>query len=61
MTPRYLGIDVGGTNSKLAVLEVEGEHRTVLSTAKIPTGDGDPVEVVGLLGAAGALLAAGHG
>ena len=61
MTPRYLGIDVGGTNSKLAVLEVEGDHRTVLATATIPTGAGDPGEVVGRLGAAGARLAAEHG
>ncbi len=61
MTPRYLGIDVGGTNSKLAVLEIEGDHRTVLATATIPTGAGDPGEVVGRLGAAGARLAAEHG
>jgi glucokinase len=61
VTPRYLGIDVGGTNSKLAVLEVEGDHRTVLATATIPTGAGDPGEVVGRLGAAGARLAAEHG
>ena len=61
MTPRYLGIDVGGTNSKLAVLELEGDHRTLLATATIPTGTGDPGEVVGRLGAAGARLVAEHG
>jgi glucokinase len=61
VTPRYLGIDVGGTNSKLAVLEIEGDHRTVLATATIPTGAGDPGEVVGRLGTAGARLAAEHG
>ena len=61
MIPRYLGIDVGGTNSKLAVLEVEGDHRSLLATATIPTGTGDPGEVVGRLGAAGARLVAGHG
>jgi glucokinase len=61
VTPRYLGIDVGGTNSKLAVLEVEGDHRTLLATATIPTGAGDPGEVAGRLGAAGARLAAEHG
>ena len=61
MTLRYLGIDVGGTNSKLAVLEVEGDHRTLLATATIPTGTGDPGEVVGRLGAAGARLVAEHG
>jgi glucokinase len=61
VTPRYLGIDVGGTNSKLAVLEVEGDHRTLLATATIPTGAGDPGEVVGRLGAAGARLVAEHG
>ncbi|HEX3214678.1 MAG TPA: ROK family protein, partial [Actinomycetota bacterium] len=61
MTLRYLGIDVGGTNSKLAVLEVDGDHRARLATATIPTGAGDPGEVVGRLGAAGARLVAEHG
>ncbi|HEV3013219.1 MAG TPA: ROK family protein, partial [Actinomycetota bacterium] len=61
MTPRYLGIDVGGTNSKLVVLEVEGDHRSLLATATIPTGVGDPGAVVGRLGAAGARLVAEHG
>jgi glucokinase len=58
---RYLGIDVGGTYSKLAVLQVEGEHRTLLATATIPTGTDDPGEVVGRLAVAGAELAAEHG
>ena len=61
MSTRYLGIDVGGTYSKLAVVEVEGDHRTVLATATIPTGTDDPAEVVGRLGAAGAKLVAEHG
>jgi glucokinase len=61
VTSRYLGIDVGGTNSKLAVVEIEGDHRTLVATATIPTGPGDPGEVVGRLGAAGARLVAGHG
>ena len=61
MTPRYLGIDVGGTYSKLAVVEIEGDHRRLLATATIPTGADDPDEVVGRLGAAGARLAAEHG
>jgi glucokinase len=61
VTPRYLGIDVGGTNSKLAVVEGAGDQPTLLATATIPTGAGDPGEVVGRLGAAGARLAAEHG
>jgi glucokinase len=62
VTRRYLGIDVGGTNSKLAVLEVAGDRRAVLATATIPTGPGgDPGEVVGRLAGAGARLAAEHG
>jgi glucokinase len=75
VTSRYLGIDVGGTNSKLAVLEAEagrpdppGDHPggppdppRLLATATIPTGTGDPGEVVGRLAAAGARLVAGHG
>jgi glucokinase len=75
VTSRYLGIDVGGTNSKLAVLEAgagrpdpPGDHPggpsdppRLLATATIPTGTGDPGEVVGRLAAAGARLVAGHG
>jgi glucokinase len=59
---RYLGIDVGGTNSKLAVVEAhDGDPPALLATAAIPTGAGDPGEVLGRLAAAGARLAAGHG
>ena len=75
MTSRYLGIDVGGTNCKLAVVEAgagrpdpPGDHPggppdppRLLATATIPTGTGDPGEVVGRLVAAGARLVAGHG
>ncbi|HEX2159206.1 MAG TPA: ROK family protein, partial [Actinomycetes bacterium] len=62
MTVRYLGIDLGGTNSKLAVLEVAGDRRALVATATIPTGPGgDPGEVIGRLGAAGARLVATHG
>ena len=89
MTSRYLGIDVGGTNSKLAVVEAgagrpdppgdhpggppdppdpPGDHpggppdpSKLLATATIPTGPGDPGEVVGRLAAAGARLVAEHG
>ena len=60
MTRRYLGIDVGGTNSKLAVLEVAGDRR-VLTTATISTGTGDPGEVIARLAGAGARLVAEHG
>jgi len=64
VTSRYLGIDVGGTNSKLAVVEAgdpPGPPPRLLGTASIPTGPGDPGEVVGRLAAAGARLVAGHG
>jgi glucokinase len=61
MTSRYLGIDVGGTNSKLAVLEAAGNASRLLATATIPTGSGDPDEVIGRLAAAGARLVAEHG
>jgi glucokinase len=61
VTLRYLGIDVGGTNSKLAVLEIAGDRRDLLATATIPTGGDDPGEVVERLAAAGAKLMAEHG
>jgi glucokinase len=62
VSPRYLGVDVGGTNSKLAVVEADdGEQPGLLATATIPTGSGDPGEVLGRLAAAGARLVAGHG
>jgi len=76
VTSRYLGIDVGGTNSKLAVVEagdpdppadhpggppVPPDPPRLLATATIPTGPGDPGEVVGRLAAAGARLVAEHG
>jgi glucokinase len=61
VTARYLGIDVGGTNCKLAVLEAAGDRRDLLATATIPTGSGDPGEVIDRLAAAGARLAAEHG
>jgi glucokinase len=58
---RYLGIDVGGTNCKLAVLEIIGDRRDLLATATIPTGGGDPGEVVERLAVAGAKLMVEHG
>ena len=61
MSVRYLGIDVGGTNSKLALLEAAGDRRDLLATATIPTGPGDPGEVVVRLAAAGEKLVAEHG
>jgi predicted NBD/HSP70 family sugar kinase len=64
---RYLGIDVGGTNCKLVVLEAAGAHPGgppdppgPLATLTLPTGTGDPGEVVDRLAAAGARLAADH-
>jgi glucokinase len=61
VTARYLGIDVGGTNSKLAVLEAAGDRPDLLATATLATGGGDPGEVLDRLAAGGARLAAGHG
>jgi glucokinase len=59
---RYLGIDVGGTNSKLAVLEAAGDAAPdLLATATIPTGSDDPGEVLGRLAVAGTGLVAAHG
>ena len=66
MTTRHLGIDVGGTNCKLAVLETTG-HRPdppgdhpggppdprLLEATSVPTGAGDPGEVVDRVAAAG--------
>jgi glucokinase len=68
VTARHLGIDVGGTNCKLAVLET-GYQSRLLATATVPTGSGDPGEVVdrvaaaavGLLAASGPVAAAGAG
>jgi glucokinase len=62
VTARYLGIDVGGTNSKLAVLEVGGDGRALVAAATIATGPGgDPAEVIGRLAAAGTRLVSEHG
>jgi len=61
VTPRYLGLDVGGTNCKLAVLAAGPDRRELLATATIPTGAGDPGEVVERLAEAAAGLAAEHG
>jgi glucokinase len=58
---RHLGLDVGGTNSKLAVLEDDGDHRNLIATATIPTGPGDPADVLARLAAAATELVAIHG
>jgi glucokinase len=62
MTTRHLGIDVGGTSCKLAVVETTpgGESR-LLATVSVPTGSGDPGEVVDRVVAAAAGLLAAHG
>ena len=60
MTARHLGIDVGGTNCKLAVLETGGRPR-LLATTTVPTGAGGPGEVVDRVAAAAAGLLADHG
>jgi glucokinase len=74
VTVRHLGIDVGGTNCKLAVLETAGgrpdspgdhlggppDPPGLLATTSVPTGAGDPGEVVERVAAAAAGLAS-HG
>ena len=60
MTVRHLGIDVGGTNCKLAVIEATADRSRssggpprrspgpprVLAVTPVPTGAGDPGEVL---------------
>jgi glucokinase len=58
---RHLGIDVGGTNCKLAVLETAGGGSRLLATTSVPTGAGDPGEVVERVAVAAAGLLASHG
>jgi len=59
---RYLGLDVGGTSCKLAVVAAEGDRRgELVATAAIPTGPGDPADVLARLAAAAAELAAAAG
>jgi glucokinase len=61
VTGRYLGLDVGGTNCKLAVLNLDGDRRELLATAAIPTGAGDPADVLARLAAAAADVVAAAG
>jgi glucokinase len=61
VTARYLGIDVGGTSCKLAVLEAAGDRPELLATATLATGAGEPGTVLDRLAAAAAGLAAEHG
>jgi glucokinase len=61
VTARHLGIDVGGTNCKLAVLETTGAESRLLATTSVPTGAGGPGEVVDRVAAAAAGLLADHG
>jgi glucokinase len=66
---RYLGLDVGGTNSKLAVVDADGDPPgppgdqppELVATATIPTGAGDPADVLARLAAAATELVAVHG
>jgi predicted NBD/HSP70 family sugar kinase len=65
VTARHLGVDIGGTNCKLALLETAGDRAgqppRLLATTTVPTGSGDPGEVVERVAAAAAGLLAGHG
>ena len=59
---RYLGLDVGGTNCKLAMVAAGGAGRPELvATATIPTGAGDPGDVLARLAAAATELVAASG
>ncbi|HWC41154.1 MAG TPA: ROK family protein [Actinomycetota bacterium] len=61
MTGRFLGLDVGGTNSKLAVVAADADGGRLVATASVPTGAGDPAEVLGRLAAVATELVAAHG
>jgi glucokinase len=75
VTTRLLGIDVGGTNSKLAVVEAAGDRPDppgdhpggapdpprLLATASLPTGHDVPRQVIERLAAAAVRLLADHG
>jgi len=65
---RYLGLDVGGTSSKLAVVAAAGDPPgppgdppELVATATIPTGAGDPADVLARLAAAATELVAASG
>ena len=59
---RYLGLDLGGTNVKAAVVEVGQEGPTVLETATHPTGAEDgPAAVADTMVALGEAMAAESG
>jgi glucokinase len=57
----FLGLDVGGTNCKLAVVQLDGDRRELVATAAIPTGAGDPADVLARLAAVAGELVAAHG
>ena len=61
MTRRFLGLDVGGTNCKLAVVAADGDRRDLLATSTIPTGAGDPADVLARLAAVATELVAASG
>jgi glucokinase len=61
---RYLGLDVGGTNTKLAVVTTAGDGPDppeLVATVTIPTGPGDPGDVLARLAAAATELVAASG
>jgi glucokinase len=61
VTGRFLGLDVGGTNCKLAVVHVDSNRQELVATAAIPTGPGDPADVLARLAAVATELVAAHG
>lgn len=62
MTDRYLGIDLGGTNTKLAVVEVDENGRRLLGSTSVDTGSQDhPADVISRLAQAGRDLAEDNG
>jgi glucokinase len=61
VTGRFLGLDVGGTNCKLAMVEIDGDRRSLVATTTLPTGPGDPADVLARLAAAATELADASG
>lgn len=58
----FLGVDIGGTLAKLVLLDVDGDRRRVVASAKLPTGARDePPRVIERVAALGNELIAAHG
>lgn len=59
---RFLGVDFGATYAKLVILEVAGDRREVVVSAKVPTGSRDaPEAVTSRIAESSSELLAAHG